>query len=98
MDIIENYKSIHRHADKMSECIELAIKIQSAANSKQSSEDLTDVLGIIQRMTNHLVIQMEKVISMEEELRIIETAAKDMPGATIYIGPWGTIFEQSEHY
>ena len=65
MDIIENYKAIHRHGNKMRECIDLAIKIQSAPTITRSSEDLADVLGIIQRMTNHLVIQMEKAISME---------------------------------
>jgi len=65
MDIIENYKAIHRHGNKMSECIDLAIKIQSAPTTTRTSEDLADVLGIIQRMTNHLVIQMGKAISME---------------------------------
>ena len=65
MEIIENYKAIHRHGNKMKECIDLAIKIQSAPITLRSSEDLADVLGLIQRMTNHLVVQMEKAISME---------------------------------
>jgi len=95
MDIIEYYKAIHRHGNKMKECIDLAIKIQSAPPITRTSEDLADVLGIIQRMINHLVEQMEKAISMEEEIKMIVEAAKDMPGASIYIGPWGTILEQT---
>lgn len=95
MDIIENYKAIHRHGNKMKECIDLAIKIQSAPITSRSSEDLADVLGIIQRMTNHLIVQMEKAISMEEEIKMILNASKDMPGASIYIGPWGAILEQT---
>ncbi len=98
MDIIENYKAIHRHANKIMECVELAITIHSAPANKRTPGDLADVLGIIQRMTDHLIIQMEKGISMEEELKRIAEAAKDMPGAKIYVGPWGTIFEQTAPY
>jgi len=52
MYVIEDFKAILRHSDKMNECIEVAMKIQNAPITKQSSEDLAEVLGMIQRMSN----------------------------------------------
>ena len=93
MYVIENLKAVLRHSDKISECIELAIKIQSLPNAKKSSEDLAEVLGMIQRMILHLSKQIEKGIAMEEELNKIATVTKDLPGANIYVGPWGCIID-----
>ena len=93
MYVIENFKAILRHSDKMNECIEVAMKIQNAPTTKESSEDLAEVLGMIQRMSQHLSKQMEKGIAMEEEIDKMAVVAKDLPGAKIYVASWGTIFE-----
>jgi|GEM_PF-2165114 len=93
MYIVESLKAVLRHSDKISECIELAINIQSVPNTKKSSEDLAEVLSIIQKMVEHLSKQIEKGIAMEEELNKIATVAKDLKGANIYVAPWGTIID-----
>jgi len=93
MYVIENFKAILRHSDKMNECIEVAMKIQNAPTTKQSSEDLSEVLSMIQRMIHHLSKQMEKGIAQEEEINKIAAVAKGLPGVNIYVAPWGTIIE-----
>ena len=93
MYVIETFKAILRHSDKMNECIEVAIKIQNAPTTKQSSEDLAEVLGMIQRMAQHLSKQMEKGIAREEELNKIVAVANGPAGVNIYVAPWGTIIE-----
>jgi len=93
MYTIENFKAILRHSAKMSEYIDLAMKIQNAPTTKQSSEDLTEVLDEIQRMTRHLSKQMEKGIAQEEDLNKIAAIVKDLQGVNIYVAPWGPIME-----
>jgi len=93
MYIVESLKAVLRHSDKISECTELAINIQIAPNTDKSSEDLSEVLSLIQKMVKHLSKQIEKGIAMEEEINEIATAAKDLHGANIYVAPWGTIIE-----
>ena len=93
MYIIENFKAILRHSNKMSEYLDVAIKIQDAPTTKESSQDLADLLGMIHRMAQHLSKQMEKGIAQEEELNKIAAIVKDLQGVNIYVAPWGTIFE-----
>jgi len=95
MYIIENYKTILRHSEKMSECINTAIKIQNIAVTQKSTEDLAFLLGMIQRMTFHLSKQLEKGIAMEEELNKMEALAKELPGAKIYVSPWGCLIDST---
>jgi hypothetical protein len=75
MCLIENYRAILRMSGKINECIDLATKIQSAPTTERSSEDLAEVLGITQNISNHLVKQLEKVIEFEKELIEIEKLA-----------------------
>ena len=93
MYIIENYKAILRYAEKMSDCINTAMKIQNIAVTKKSTEDMAFLLVMIQRMTFHLSKQMEKGIAQEEDLNKIAAIVKDLQGVNIYVAPWGTIFE-----
>ena len=95
MYMIENFKTIHRHSEKMSEYIEFAMKIQRIPVTKKSSEDLVEILGMIQRMTHHLSKQLEKGIAMEEELNKMEALAKELPGAKIYVSPWGCLIDST---
>ena len=89
MYIIENFKAILRHSNKMSEYLDVAIKIQDAPTTKESSQDLADLLGMIHRMAQHLSKQMEKGIAQEEELNKIAAIVKDLSGVNIYVAPWG---------
>ena len=93
MYTIENFKAILRHSAKMSEYIDLALKIQNAPTTKQSPENLSEVLDEIHRMTQHLSKQMEKGIAQEEDLIKIAAIVKDLKGINIYVAPWGTIIE-----
>ena len=93
MYTIENFKAILRHSAKMSEYIDLAMKIQNAPTTKKSSEDLTEILDEIQRMTRHLSKQMEKGIAQEEDLNKIAAIVKDLLGVNIYVAAWGPIME-----
>ena len=93
MYTIENFKAILGHSAKMSEYIDLALKIQNAPTTKQSSGNLSEVLDEIHRMTQHLSKQMEKGIAQEEDLIKIAAIVKDLKGINIYVAPWGTIIE-----
>ena len=93
MYIIENYKTILRHSEKMSDFINTAKKIQNIAVTKKSTEDLAFLLGMIQRMTFHLSKQMEKGIAQEEDLNKIAAIVKDLQGVNIYVAPWEPIME-----
>jgi len=93
--MIENFKTILRHSEKMSKYIELAMNIQSIPVTTKSSEDLAEIIGMIQRMTHHLSKQMEKGIAMEVELNKMEALAKDLPGAKIYVSPWGCLIDST---
>lgn len=95
MYMIENFKTILRHSEKMSKYIELAMNIQSIPVTTKSSEDLAEIIGMIQRMTHHLSKQMEKGIAMEVELNKMEALAKDLPGAKIYVSPWGCLIDST---
>jgi hypothetical protein len=79
----------------MSKYIELAMNIQSIPVTTKSSEDLAEIIGMIQRMTHHLSKQMEKGIAMEVELNKMEALAKDLPGAKIYVSPWGCLIDST---
>jgi len=93
--MIENFKTFLRHSEKMSKYIELAMNIQSIPVTTKSSEDLAEIIGMIQRMTHHLSKQMEKGIAMEVELNKMEALAKDLPGAKIYVSPWGCLIDST---
>ena len=95
MYMIENFKTFLRHSEKMSKYIELAMNIQSIPVTTKSSEDLAEIIGMIQRMTHHLSKQMEKGIAMEVELNKMEALAKDLPGAKIYVSPWGCLIDST---
>jgi hypothetical protein len=86
--MIENFKIFLREIRKVNEVVDLAIKIQNMPYSEKSADDLTFLLDLMQRRTDHIQNQLVKGIEIIKELERIEDASKDMKGVEIYVMPF----------